>query len=191
MSVICSNALGSAADEQFIVDLYTRHGGAVRSYLRRLGSNQQDAEDIVQETMVRAWRNSAVLDPTTGAIRGWLFTVARRIMIDRVRVRSDIPVGMDPAGPQPQVADHQSAVVTRIDVGNALARLSPEHRSAVIEVYYRGRTIDAAARSLGVPLGTVKSRLHYGLRSLRAMYEAGQLSDDPRPYSARSGAPAR
>lgn len=155
-----------------IRELYARHGAALVAYVRRLGANHQDAEDVVQETMVRAWRNAATLDTSGTSIRGWLHTVARRVLIDRVRVRSATPAGMEPPGAESSVDDHQSVVVERITVLDALARLSPEHRTAVVEVYYRGRTVDSVAASLGVPAGTIKSRLHYGLRNLRAIFES-------------------
>jgi RNA polymerase sigma-70 factor (ECF subfamily) len=127
--------------------------------------------------MVRAWRNAGLLDPTTGSIRGWLFTVARHILVDRLRVRTAIPVGMEPFGADSAVSDHQEAVVERIDVLNALAGLSAEHRMAVVEVYYRGRSVESVARSLGVPSGTIRSRLFYGLRHLRTMFESGHFGD--------------
>jgi RNA polymerase sigma-70 factor, ECF subfamily len=163
----------AGADEVFAGGLYAEHGPAVLAYVRHLGARHHDAEDIVQETIVRAWRHAADLDPARGTIRGWLFTVARNILIDRSRPKSATPAGMDPPGPAPQTGPDWSAVVVeRTYCVNALARLSPEHRSAIIGVYYRDRTIDAAARSLGVPPGTVKSRLYYGLRNLRAIFEA-------------------
>jgi RNA polymerase sigma-70 factor (ECF subfamily) len=158
-------------------DLYARHGGAVLAYLRRLGAAHHDAEDVVQETMVRAWRHAATLDTASDAVRGWLFTVARHVLIDRLRVRSAAPAGMEPPGAETAQSDHQSLIVERVVMLDALARLSPEHRTAVVEVYYRGRTVDSVAAALGVPAGTVKSRLHYGLRKLREMLET-ELRDD-------------
>ena len=168
---------GLSADD-FLCDLYAAHGPALLAYVQGLGAGYHDAEEVVQETMVRAWRNARLLDPATGSIRGWLYTVARHILVDRLRVRTATPVGVEPSGAEPTVRDHQEAVVERINVLNALACLSPEHRMAIVEVYYRGRTIDSVAASLGVPAGTVKSRLFYGLRRLRAVFESGRFGED-------------
>jgi RNA polymerase sigma-70 factor (ECF subfamily) len=179
---------GPAADESFIADLYAQHGSALLSYVRHLGAGHHDAEDVVQETMLRAWGHIHALDPQSGTIRGWLFTVARHILIDRVRLKSAIPAGFDPGGAQPPVADHQAALAERIDAVSALARLTPEHRSAVVAVYFRDHTVDSAARSLGVPAGTVKSRLHYGLRQLRVIYEAECGAEDKRSRPRLTGA---
>jgi RNA polymerase sigma-70 factor (ECF subfamily) len=164
--------------DNLIRDLYAEHGSALLSYVRHLGAGHHDAEEVVQETMVRAWRNARLLDPGVGSIRGWLFTVARHVLVDMLRVRTATPVGMEPLVADSAVGDHQDAVVERINVLNALAGLSVEHRMAVVEVYYRGRTIESVARSLGVPAGTVKSRLFYGLRHLRAMFASGHFGED-------------
>jgi RNA polymerase sigma-70 factor, ECF subfamily len=164
--------------DALIEDLYTHHGAALLAYIHGLGLGHQDAEDVVQETMVRAWRHRARLDPTTGAIRGWLYTVARNIVIDRFRKRSAIPAGIQPPEAEP-AEDHGANVVDRVMILNALARLTPEHRLPVVEVFYRGRTVDSVAASIGVPVGTVKSRLHYGLRNLRRILDTDG-SEPPR-----------
>jgi RNA polymerase sigma-70 factor (ECF subfamily) len=167
----------SASD--FIGGLYAAHGRALLAYIQGLGAGHHDAEEVVQETMVRAWRNADVLDPATGSIRGWLCTVARHILIDRMRVRIAIPMGASPAGAESVTGDHQEAVVERIIVLNALARLSAEQREAVVEVYYRGRTFESIARSLGIPAGTIRSRAYYGLRRLRnILFESGDFGED-------------
>ncbi len=168
---------GSWADD-FVRDLYAAHGAALQAYVQHLGAGYHDAEEVVQETMVRAWRNARLLDPAAGSIRGWLNTVARHILIDRLRVRTPTPIGVEPPDAESAVSDHQETVVERINVLNALAGLSAEHRMAVVEVYYRGRSVESVAESLGVPSGTVRSRLFYGLRHLRAMFESGQFGDD-------------
>lgn len=157
--------------DALIEDLYTRHGAALVAYVHGLGINLQRAEDIVQETMVRAWRHGETLDPTTGAIRGWLHTVARHIVIDRLRTGSAMPAGIEPSVLEAPVDDHQASIIDRVTVLDALARLSPEHRVAVVEIYYGGRTVDSVAASIGATAGTIKSRLHYGLRHLRRILD--------------------
>jgi len=163
--------------EDLMRDLYAAHGPALLAYVQHLGAGYHDAEEVVQETMVRAWRNAQSLDPAVGSIRGWLYTVAHHILIDRLRIRSARPIGAEPPHSEP-ASDHQEAVIERINFLNALAALSAEHRVAVVEVYYRGRTVESVARSLGVPPGTIKSRLFYGVRHLRTIFESGQLAED-------------
>jgi RNA polymerase sigma-70 factor, ECF subfamily len=169
--------------DDFIRDLYAAQGAALQAYVQRLGAGYHDAEEVVQETMVRAWRNARQLDPATGSIRGWLYTVARRILIDRLRIRTPTPIGVEPLDAESAVSDHQEMVVERINVLNALAGLSAEHRMAVVEVYYGGRTVESVAKSLGVPSGTIRSRLFYALRHLRTMFESGHFGEDEVPGS--------
>jgi RNA polymerase sigma-70 factor, ECF subfamily len=165
--------------DDFIRDLYAAHGRALLAYVERLGAGHHDAEEVVQETMLRAWRNAEVLDSATGSIRAWLYTVARHILIDRMRVRVATPMGASPADAELADGDHQERVVERISVLNALARLSPEQREAVVEVYYRGSTVEGIARSLGIPAATIRSRLYYGLRRLRRiMSDSGHFGED-------------
>jgi RNA polymerase sigma-70 factor, ECF subfamily len=168
---------GSSADE-IVRELYAAHGRELLSYVQRLGASHHDAEEVVQETMLRAWQNARLLDPQTGSIRGWLYTVARHILVDQHRVRTPMPTGMRPPEAESAVSDHQEVVVERISVLNALADLSAEHRVVVVEVYYRGRAVESVARSLGIPSGTVRSRLFYALRHLRRILKSRRFDED-------------
>jgi len=155
--------------------LYDAFAGQVwRAVARLLGARGADVGDVVQETMLRAWRHPAVLDQTDGSARGWLFTVARRIVIDdwratrhqRELVTADLPENPVSDGTDDRV---NSAVLTA-----ALRRLSTEHRQVLLECYYRGSSVAQAAARLGIPVGTVKSRTHYALHALRlALDEMG------------------
>lgn len=168
--------VGSAAtaDEELVRALYREHGGALLGYvLRLLGGDRQRAEDVVQETFFRAWQRPNSLDPTRGSIRAWLLTIARNIVIDAERARKARPpeVGEDVLGSIAAAPDEFDNAVIAHDVAGALAELSTHHRAAIIEVYYRGRSVAEAAQALGVPPGTVKSRTYYGLRQLRVLLE--------------------
>ena len=127
---------------------------------------------MCQETLLRAWQHPEVLAKPTGSLRGWLYTVARNIVIDEwrsSRVRRETITSDPPENPlgQEDVDQRLQAWV----VAEAVARLSPEHRRVLFECYYQGRTAADAARRIGVPEGTVKSRLHYALRALRLALE--------------------
>ena len=162
------------ADEALVSSLYAEHGGILLGYVTRLTGDRQIAEDVVQETLLRAWRNADSLSEERGSIRSWLLTVARNIVTDRARARQARPaeVEEDPLRP-PAVGDHSEEVVTSITVFEALQGLSPEHRDVLVHVYYGGKTAAEAATALGVPPGTVKSRTYYALRALRLALDPG------------------
>ncbi len=156
--------------------LYDAHAMALLGYALRLcGGDRARAEDLVQETLVRAWRHLDVLDPTAAPIRPWLFTVAQHLAIDAHRARRARPpeVGDGGLAAVPGL-DEMEGVLDRIVLVDALSSLSPEHRAAIVETYYGGRTVAEAARVLGIPPGTVKSRCYYALRALKlALAERG------------------
>lgn len=163
---------GGSPDEALIVSLYAEHGATLLAYATRLTGDRQLAEDVVQETLLRAWRNAAKLTEERGSIRGWLFTVARNIVTDRVRARQARPAEVSESPATPPIAhDHAEAVVTSIYVRHALQSLSPEHRAVLVTVYYGGKTAAEAAEILGVPPGTIKSRTYYALRALKSAIE--------------------
>ena len=153
--------------------LHDEHASALWGYCLRLtGHDRARAEDVVQETLLRAWRNRVVLDNPPPAVRAWLFTVARNIVIDEwrtKRARSEFPVADVPDGAGGP--DRTDQVLLSWVVAEALTRLSSEHRAVLLECYYRGRPVSVAAKRLGVPVGTVKSRTHYALRALRLALE--------------------
>jgi len=162
------NSRGS--DEALIRSLYEEHGRSLLAYASRLTGDRQAAEDVVQETLLRAWRHASSMVNERGSIRGWLLTVARNIITDRIRARAVRPteVAESPANP-PIQRDHADSVVNSMVVLDALESLSSEHRDVLVELYYRGRTVSEAAQVLGVPEGTVKSRSYYALRAMRSV----------------------
>jgi RNA polymerase sigma-70 factor (ECF subfamily) len=165
-----------AAAEDTLRALYDEHAGAVLRFAVRLtGGDLGRAEDIVQETLLRAWRQRDALDAQRGSLRPWLFTVARRIAIDAHRARGARPteVGDSVLSAVP-AADEIDRGLDRLIVADALQALSVEHRAVIVETYFHGRSVGEAAVVLGVPVGTVKSRTFYALRALRlALTERG------------------
>jgi RNA polymerase sigma-70 factor (ECF subfamily) len=133
------------------------------------GHDSHLVEDVVQETLLRAWQAARHLDWQDRPIRMWLFRVARNLVIDDWRRGRAVPVGVaatDFACP-PVVADEAARAVDRRLVVDALRSLPPPHRDALVYVHLLDWSGDDAARALGVPCGTVKSRTHNGLRMLR------------------------
>ncbi len=126
---------------------------------------------------MRAWRASARFDPTLGSLRGWLFAILRNAIIDQARARAARPALSTAAtSTQEAVVDGQTdaeidAVLLSWQVEEGLRRLTEEHRVAIVETYYRARPAAEVAASLGVAVGTVRSRLYYGLKALRLALE--------------------
>lgn len=174
-------AAPASTDEQLVRALYAEHGSAVLGYaLRLVGGDRQRAEDVVQETILRAWRRPEALDPGRGSVRAWLLTIARNIVIDGERARRARPteVGADALGAVPDGRDDIDRAVVAYDVAEVLGQLAPHHREVIVEVYYRGRSVDEAASVLGIPPGTVKSRTYYALRQLRLLLEERGLTPE-------------
>jgi RNA polymerase sigma-70 factor (ECF subfamily) len=161
-----------ASDEDLLRALHDEHAQALWSYVVRLTRGDRTrAQDVVQETLLRAWRTPSVLDQSGSSARGWLFTVARRIVIDEWRVSSRRPELVTDEVPEramderldpvaQQTVDHELVIA-------ALRTLSPEHREVLHECYFQGSSVAQAAAALGIPPGTVKSRTHYALRAFR------------------------
>jgi RNA polymerase sigma-70 factor (ECF subfamily) len=151
-------------------ELYSEHAGALLRYALRLTGDRARAEDVVQETLLRAWQHPHAFDDSERSPRAWLYRVARNMIIDErrsVRFRSEVcsPDGSDEfeqGGP-----DEVDAALNRLLIADALTHLSPEHRAVVHRSHYLGWTIAQIADDLQIPEGTVKSRLHYALHALR------------------------
>lgn len=150
--------------------LYDQHAAALWRYAFRLTGDRSRAEDVVQETLLRAWQHPEVVDDIARSARAWLFTVARNLVIDETRsarFRSeDRSRGVNGA-PEPPGPDEVASALDRMLVGDAMAQLSAEHRAVVRRSYYLGWSTAQIAADLRIAEGTVKSRLHYALRALR------------------------
>jgi RNA polymerase sigma-70 factor (ECF subfamily) len=164
-------------DADLLRTLHDQHARAVWGYVVRLTNDAARADDVVQETLLRAWRHPQVLDQSQGSARAWLLTVARRIVIDDWRARGRRAEVITDELPERSVGgDQADQAVAGLLVTEALNRLSADHREVLFECYYRGASVAEAAQTLGVPPGTIKSRTHYALRALRStLQEMGGL----------------
>jgi RNA polymerase sigma-70 factor (ECF subfamily) len=161
-----------------LAKLYEREAPALLSYLRLFTADRGLAEEILRDTFLAAWRGAPEFAGRASA-RSWLFAIARRQAADALRRPRLRAIPEDSAGlselpsDEPGPEDLALAAATRQELAVALAHLSPVHREALELTFRHGLSYSELSEVLGIPLGTVKSRLSYAKRALRAL-----LSDD-------------
>lgn len=160
---------GGSDPAQIVASLYADSGAFVLTYVSGLLKDRHLAEDVVQETMLRAWQHCDQFSAEKGSVRGWLMRVAHNIAMDKLRMRRSRPteVAEDTIPDAGVTEDHSDTVLTALQVEHALGRLSPGHRAVLEQIYLNGCTAREAAVRLGIPEGTVFSRAYYALRILR------------------------
>ncbi|MEV4335040.1 sigma-70 family RNA polymerase sigma factor [Streptomyces sp. NPDC049597] len=159
----------ATTDERAMAELQRDHGPALMSFLLGLTyGDQQRAEDLLQETLVRAWQHPEAFEGPYESMRPWLFTVGRRLAIDARRSRLSRPteIGDGVLATTPDPTDPTESTALALDVRAAIGALSPEHRAVLVQIYFGGLSVNEAAEALGIPPGTVKSRSYYALRAL-------------------------
>lgn len=153
--------------DELLRALHDAHGPALFRYVARLTGDYTLAQDVVQESLLRAWKRPEILEQSDESARAWLFTVARNLVIDdrrSARHRREITTDEIPETGSP---DETESGLDAWLLSDALSSLSVQHRTAIVSAYYLGHSIAEIARQEDVPEGTVKSRLHYALRALR------------------------
>ncbi|MEE1940982.1 sigma-70 family RNA polymerase sigma factor [Streptomyces sp. TRM 70361] len=159
----------ATARERAMRTLYDEQSGDLYAYvLRLLGGDQHRAEDVVQEALLRCWRTQ---DLESGRpLRPWLFRVARNLVVDEYRLRMARPQEVDGTAWLDELLarrDDIDRLLSSVILQGAFRTLSPKHREVLYETYYTGRSTREAALVLGIPPGTVKSRLYHAVRALR------------------------
>jgi RNA polymerase sigma-70 factor (ECF subfamily) len=160
---------GALTRERDVREAYAAHSGELYGFaLRSLGDSGL-AEEAVQETFVRAWRAGERFDPGIGSLRTWLFAILRNVVIDLGRARASRPRVAE-GGIEPSVEPLEQALLSW-QIEEAMRRIGDDHRQVLVETHFRGRPYNEVAAELGVPEGTVKSRVYYGLKALRVVLE--------------------
>ncbi|WP_199224493.1 sigma-70 family RNA polymerase sigma factor [Serinibacter arcticus] len=154
-----------------VADAYDRFGGELFGFSLNAVRDRGAAEEVVQETFLRAWRARERFDATRGGVRTWLYAIARNVVADSFRrgARTPEPVDLDRLPERAAPADDP---VERLAMVEALATLSQEHRQAVVAIHVLGLGYAELADSLGVPVATLRTRTYYGLRALRRHLES-------------------
>jgi len=152
--------------------LYRAYGGELLGFALNGLGERGAAEEVVQEVFTRAWRHAERYDPGRASVRTWLYQIARHAIID-MRRRASVRPGLAPADAPEEAAAGPSIEQAMLgwQVAAALERLTPEHRQMIRMAQFRGLTMREIAEHTGLPLGTVKSRTWYALRSLRLVLE--------------------
>jgi RNA polymerase sigma-70 factor (ECF subfamily) len=154
----------AAGDRHALGSLYDRYAGLVNGLALRILRDTSDAEDVVQEVFVQVWRHASRFDPARGTPEAWLCTIARTRALDRLRRRvsrrEDGEAAIPGLSEQPQREEG-------LAVRKALDGLSEDQRRALELAYYEGLTQSEIARTLGEPLGTIKTRIRTAMLRLR------------------------
>lgn len=161
-------------DDEQMRDLYRTHGPVLLRYLLRLtNGDRHRAEDLMQEAMLRAWRHPEALASDGQWRRPWIFTVAHNLAIDSLRTTRPLWLTGAALDDHPEERDPVDQMLISHDVRAAVGSLPERLRVVMEEVYLRERSGQETAESLGLPIGTIKSRTFYALRALRAALTEG------------------
>jgi RNA polymerase sigma-70 factor (ECF subfamily) len=160
-------------DEELMTALYTEHYGVLLGFVSKYVRDRHRAEDLVQETLLRAWRHIDQIDTDQRSTRAYLLTIARNCVTNAWRAEQRRPQLVEgeaviASAPSPESVD---TLIEGWLVAEALDRLSGDHRAVVQSLYYEGRTVADTAKRLALPEGTVKSRAYYAVRALRVAFE--------------------
>lgn len=157
-------------DEQIVEEIYREHAPALRRFVMGITSSPDQAEDVVQETILRIWKQAP---GTTTSMRSYLFRTARNITIDNFRRQKRRPqqTQTEDLDQMAVTVEHVDGLLMKVLMEEALTRLSAEHRDVIIALHYRRFTAVEAAGRLNIPAGTVKSRAFYALKALRAVLD--------------------
>jgi RNA polymerase sigma-70 factor, ECF subfamily len=159
-------------DEEGMRLAFVAHRAELQGLARRVLGSPHQAEEAVQETFARAWRSRQRFDASLGSVRTWLFSIERNLLIDlaRTRARGEIRSAMS-SPPTDAVDDGIEKAMLSWQVEEAVLRLTSEHRTVIVEMYFKGRTSRETAARLAIPEGTVRSRLFYALKALKVVLE--------------------
>ncbi len=165
-------AIARRSDRVAFATLFNHFAPRVKSYMLRLGATQEAAEELAQETMLIVWRRAGAFDGSRAAASTWIFTIARNLRIDALRRDRRPGVGEDPsmAAPTPVQPDAViAAAQDEVRIASAIGTLSADQARVVREAFFSDKPHSEIATDLGLPLGTVKSRLRLAMARLRTL----------------------
>jgi RNA polymerase sigma-70 factor, ECF subfamily len=155
-------------------ELYRRYAGELFGFATSALGDREQAEEVVQDVFAQLWRHADEYDQRRASVRTWLYAIARNRIVDAHRRAAARPKRADEEASLGDAAEIDAALdqaVLRWQITAALARLSPAHREVIRLAHYGGLTMREISERTGIPLGTVKSRTSYALRSLRLILD--------------------
>ena len=173
----CLRAIAERADRRAFVTLFMQFAPKVKAQLMRMGMPASRADELAQEAMLTVWRKAASYDAQAGSPAAWIFTIARNLRIDAVRRERNPAAAADPLAdmPPPATADALFDTAQRSQRLRAAIASLPDEQAEVLRLsFYEDRPHAEIERALGIPLGTVKSRLRLAMGRLRAMLKEMQ-----------------
>lgn len=167
--------LAAGHDREAFAELFGFYAPRLKAYMRRLGAEGTVAEDIAQEAMAAVWNKARLFDPTKANAGTWIFTIARNLRIDVLRRERRPEIDFndpallpdEPDSPEQIIADRRSATRVR----TALAALPPDQARIIELSFFENHTHSTIAHELGMPLGTVKSRIRLAFQRFRRILE--------------------
>ncbi len=168
-------AIAARRDSQAFRRLFDYFGPRLKTYLMSAGAESTQAEDIMQEAMVALWHKAHLFDPTKARASTWMFTIARNLRIDALRRQSRQVTDQDDPTTRPgEVIQSDHLVARKQDsarIKQALNGLSPDQRDVIRLCFFQDLSHSQIARTLNLPLGTVKSRIRLAVAKLRTTLE--------------------
>jgi RNA polymerase sigma-70 factor (ECF subfamily) len=164
-------AIAQRRDRAAFADLFAHFGPRVKAWMLRAGSNPAAAEELTQETMLAVWQKARLFDPARAGASTWIFTIARNLRIDSLRrERHPSELMPDPSEEpdDPVQADRVLTVAQQeTRIRSALGLLPPEQAEVIRKAFFEDKVHAEIEKELGIPLGTVKSRLRLAMARLR------------------------
>ena len=172
-------AIATREDRVAFAEIFNHFAPRVKAYLRKAGASEAQAEEIAQEAMLSVWRKAALFDPTASGVATWIFTIARNLRIDAIRrERRGGAIRVDEVEAEYEVDEAPLADVrivaaqSEARVREALAGLPREQLTVIQMSFFEEQAQAEIARTLQIPLGTVKSRVRLAMKRLRGLLEA-------------------
>jgi RNA polymerase sigma-70 factor (ECF subfamily) len=170
-------AIAERQDREAFALLFNHFAPRVKSYLLRLGAQPEMAEELAQESLLTVWRRAGAYSPQVAAASTWIFTIARNLRIDLARRAARATQVQDPLEDLAPEAPPDEALIALQDearIRRAMATLSDDQAKVIRLAFFAGKPHSEIALDLGLPLGTVKSRLRLAMARLRALLDDRQ-----------------
>lgn len=163
-------------DKQAFATLFDLQAPRLKSFMMRRGASPEQAEDLVQEAMISVWTKAGLYNPDKGSVLTWVFTIAKNLRIDRIRKDASMPLAelIDYDAPSDEPG-HDEMLMRRQEsqqVARALTEIPPEQKQVLMLSFVEDMPQMEIARRLGLPLGTVKSRMRLAYIRLRKTLES-------------------